>query len=138
MEQQTAPQQFDLRRTLTELQYVAEENKKLQSLKERYIEFSKQLSEIGKSILSIAKEIDPVSGISHRNGAKRSNESMKEIADAILQRMMAGTQFKRQDIKTLYAEDDDSFLGAIIRRLMRIPNVTKVRDAKGLRYYWKG
>jgi uncharacterized coiled-coil DUF342 family protein len=138
MEQQTAPQQFDLRRTLTELQYVAEENKKLQSLKERYIEFSKQLSEIGKSILSIAKEIDPVSGISHRNGGNRTHEFVKEIVDSIVQRMMAGAQFKRKDMLTLFAEDDQNFLQTIARHLESLPNVSKVRDVSGVRYYWKG
>lgn len=144
---QPAQAPLDIAGIARELARLQSENKRFQSLKERYVQFAQELTTAAASIRSgidavehTARKINPVLTIQSVTGAvpgKRRHGMWDEVVKDAYGKMVAGTHVTSK----LLCSMDSRLLGdafgrqTCLQRLARMPGVVKVKDGTAVRLF---
>lgn len=124
---------IDLAKISKEIRAIEIENKRLQSMKGRYVEYAASLREIGEKLMSLAAEIDPAVGIKKKY--KRRAAEFRKYAEELIEKMQRGAQFYRTNIAATYklSNDEVNSVIAIIKKLS--VRIMQRKDGRKIIYY---
>lgn len=123
---------LDLEAIQKDMGRVIKENKRLNHLKERYIEHTKTVVELSlrceqlaKDIAAVAKDIDPVP--SQASSARGTYTNWDETLHALYEKMRAGVELRRSLIEKLASctKEQSTYL---MNQLRKMPRVEERKD----------
>jgi hypothetical protein len=131
-----AETEIDFKKIASEFLKLQDENKRLQSLKERYIKYAETLRDLSKTVAQIAMEIDPVIGsVKTRKSMKRE---YNDYADEILGKLSAGVQFSRKHIMVTYHLEQYQLNTVIAYMKRKNKKFSQRRENKEVIYFLDG
>lgn len=122
------------------LKELADENKRLQDLRSRYVEHGKNLRTIIEStdnlktmLKNLLSEIDPAVGISSMRGRKKT--SLDSHREEFSNMLFAGTHITSALIESTYPDLAKSSVLKIMNSLKALPGVSRVKDGTKVRLF---
>lgn len=129
---------FDISEFKKQFETVVKENQKLDLIKNRYAEFSENisvlaeaLSDIVQQLNKISGELDPVKSMQTRKYGNKK-ETIEELYNAMLTK---DVHINRKYINTVYPDFSDIDVNYILNNLQKLNKVEKAKDGKAVRLY---
>jgi hypothetical protein len=129
---------LDVKNLVGQMNDVVNENKRLNNLKEKYIEHAATIKKISENLQEIKKQldqlsilIDPVQSIK----VKSPYRKMKPIIQECFELMRNGSQINREFLEKTYAFDPFQSY-RIIGKLRRLNNIHVAKDGVEIRLFY--
>ena len=117
---------------LSEMKNIIEENRRMKGVFEHYKEYAEKISKIGTELISLSKEIDP---LSNTRKISSSGLNKKKIIFDFRTQIQSGTQVTRKLISSVYPSLDSTELNYILTELRKTKGVRKTYDGKEIRLF---
>ena len=133
---------IDLKIVQNQLNQLMAEQKRIEHVKERYIEFGKQVivlaeqaEKLSKQLYELSEEIDPFAMSERRN---KESFDVKSAVKECYDKCTAGQHFNKDSIRREYPELPENSIGYFFDCLLKFDGMEKSKTPGELmRYYYK-